>query len=74
MDAPAFSNLLQKNRVDGSIWTHVSLYNPKGKYQFDRRAMETFWKHYLDAIAKKHPMSIAEKPQQYLPTDILLLG
>lgn len=67
MDTPAFSNLLQKNRVDGSIWTHVSLYNPKGKYQFDRRAMETFWKHYLDAIAHKKPMSIAEKPQQYVP-------
>ena len=67
MDIPAFSNLLQKNRVDGSIWTHVSLYNPKGKYQFDRKAMETFWKHYLDAIDKKQPMSIAEKPQQYVP-------
>jgi hypothetical protein len=69
MDHPAFTNLLNKNRVDGVVWTHVSLFRPKGKYQLDRRTMETFWKHYLDNINKKpdHIMSLAEKPQQYIP-------
>ena len=45
MDNTAFNNLLKKNRVDGVLWTHVSLFRPKGKYQMDRRSMETFWKH-----------------------------
>ena len=66
MDDSSFKKLLGKNRVDGSIWTHVSMY-PKGKYQFDRKTMESFWRKYLDAIEKNNTMSVAEKPQQYLP-------
>jgi hypothetical protein len=72
MDQSAFSNLLNKNRVDGVVWTHVSLFSPKGKYQMDRRSMETFWKHVLSNVdaqstGSKNIMSIAEKPQQYIP-------
>jgi len=72
MDQPAFTNLLNKNRVDGVVWTHVSLFCPKGKYQMDRRSMELFWKHYLDNVSKQSDgseniMSLAEKPQQYIP-------
>jgi P4 family phage/plasmid primase-like protien len=72
MDNPAFNNLLKKNRVDGVLWTHVSLFCPKGKYQMDRRSMETFWKHYLENVEKQSSdteniMSLAEKPQQYIP-------
>jgi len=72
MDHPGFTNLLKKNRVDGVLWTHVSLFCPKGKYQMDRRSMEQFWKHYLENVDTQisnteNIMSLAEKPQQYIP-------
>jgi P4 family phage/plasmid primase-like protien len=72
MDNPAFTNLLKKNRVDGVLWTHVSLFCPKGKYQMDRRSMEAFWKYYLENVQNQSSnieniMSLAEKPQQYIP-------
>lgn len=63
-----FSKLLQKNRVDGVVWTHVSMITPKGKYQLDRKTMETFWKYYKEYIADdSRKIAMAEKPQQYLP-------
>ena len=40
MDQPAFTNLLNKNRVDGVVWTHVSLFCPKGKYQMEFAELE----------------------------------
>ena len=71
MDRPEFTQLLNKNRVDGVLWTHVSMSCPKGKFQMDRRSMESFWKHYLDMVEKQSDgtniMSLAEKPQQYIP-------
>ena len=67
MTSTQLNNLLSKHRVDGVVWTHVSLFNPKGKYQIDRRTMESFWKSYQDSVKKNNKMSIAEKPQQYLP-------
>ena len=71
MDRPTFTTLLNKSRVDGVVWTHVSLFHPKGKYQIDRRSMEQFWKYYLELVQSNTDgnkvMSIAEKPQQYIP-------
>ncbi len=65
---PQFSKLLQKNRVDGVVWTHVSMISPKGKYQLDRKTMETFWKYYKEYISdESRKISLGEKPQQYLP-------
>ena len=67
MTSTHLNNLLSKHRVDGVVWTHVSMFNPKGKYQIDRRTMESFWRSYQDSVKKSDKMSIAEKPQQYLP-------
>ena len=70
MESSTFSTLLNKSRVDGVVWTHVSLFQPKGKYQIDRRSIEQFWKHYLESVNSNigdKVMSIAEKPQQYIP-------
>ena len=65
----SISEILECNRVDGMIHTHVSLISPKGKFQFDRNALEEFWKIYLEIVHKSPETSlgIAEKPQHYLP-------
>jgi P4 family phage/plasmid primase-like protien len=42
---------------------------PKGKYQFNRLGLETFWDSYCETVNKNphHIVGVAEKPQQYLP-------
>ena len=52
MTSTHLNNLLSKHRVDGVVWTHVSMFNPKGKYQIDRRTMESFWRSYQDSVKK----------------------
>ena len=44
------SKFLKKYYVDGVIHTHVSLINPKGKFQFNREAFENFWDIYCNMI------------------------
>lgn len=62
-------NLLRENYSDNAFYTHVSLIQPRGKYQFNRQSLEEFWKVYCDTLAKTDnpPFGLAEKPQQYLP-------
>jgi len=61
--------LLRKYYVDGIFHTHVSLIQPKGRYQFNRPGLEEFWGLYNQLIHgnKDAVIGIAEKPQHYLP-------
>ena len=42
--------ILESNRVDGLYYTHVSLINPKGKFQIPRQNLELFWDEYCKLI------------------------
>lgn len=66
---PTLENILRENYVDGVFHTHVSMIQPRGKYQFNRQSLEEFWKCYCDTLQRNNnPMvGVAEKPQQYLP-------
>ena len=63
------SDVLKTTRVNGSIFTHVSMFNPKGKYQMDRNTIDKFWDIYSDNFNSKKTFmyGLAEKPQHYLP-------
>lgn len=60
-----------KHYIDSEIYTHVSLIEPKGKFQFNRDTLEKFWDLYCNLIhgdAKGKVISgIGEKFQYYLP-------
>jgi P4 family phage/plasmid primase-like protien len=60
--------LLRKHYVDTPFNTHVSLIQPKGKFQFNRQGMEEFWTSYCDMIdTSKNPVvGVAERPQKFL--------
>lgn len=70
---PTIKKILKLNRVEGIFHTHVSLIQPKGKFQFNRQTLEEFWNAYCNYIEKGSAenidciVGIAEKPQQYLP-------
>jgi P4 family phage/plasmid primase-like protien len=66
---PTIKKILKSNRVDGIFHTHVSLIQPKGKFQFNRQTLEEFWEAYCNYIETNEEtvVGIAEKPQQYLP-------
>ncbi len=61
--------LLRDNYVDGIHHTHVSMVQPRGKYQFNRSNLELFWPLYNKEIEENNDfiVGIAEKPQNYLP-------
>jgi hypothetical protein len=65
------SKFLKKYYVDGVIHTHVSLINPKGKFQFNREAFENFWDIYCGMIKNDDDnniiVGIAEKATPHLP-------
>ena len=66
---PTIQKILREHKVRGVFHTHVSMGQTKGKYQFNREALEEFWKVYMDAVHKNPStcVGIAEKPQHYLP-------
>lgn len=66
---PAIKKILKTTHVDGIFHTHVSLIKPRGKFQFNRETLETFWDAYCNFIETNEDpvVGIAEKPQQYLP-------
>ena len=60
--------ILRENYVDGVFHTHVSLLQPRGKFQFTRQKLENFWEIYCKKIIENDSIiGIAEKPQHYLP-------
>jgi hypothetical protein len=68
---PTIKKILKSNRVDGIFHTHVSLIQPKGKFQFNRQTLEEFWEAYCNYIENTDEdnciIGIGEKPNQYLP-------
>jgi len=66
----ALYELLKKTQTsDSDFYNHVSMINPKGKYQISKDETETFWKSYCTDIynEEKVEYGLAEKPQLYLP-------
>lgn len=61
--------ILREHHVDGVFNTHVSMIQPKGKFQFNRKNLEKFWDVYCKKIVEENNpiIGIAEKPQYYLP-------
>ena len=66
---PSVEQILRDNYVDGVFHTHVSMVQPKGKFQFNRQNLEDFWDEYCKRIKqdKEAILGVAEKPQHYLP-------
>jgi len=66
---PTVEQILRENYVDGVFHTHVSMLQPRGKFQFNREKLETFWDVYCNKIFddKNSIVGVAEKPQHYSP-------
>lgn len=65
--ASIINDILTRNYVDTVFHTHVSLIQPRGKFQFNRETLEEFWNAYLDIIPSNPVLGIAEKAQGDLP-------
>lgn len=65
------SSMIVRNKgenKDPEFHTHVSMVNPKGKFQMNISQYEQFWALYCDyANSDTTGMGLAEKSQQYLP-------
>lgn len=62
--------ILRDSYVENSIFhTHVSMIQPRGKFQLNRQKLDDLWKSYSEKIINDENaiLGIAEKPQQYLP-------
>lgn len=63
----SIESILRQTYTDAIYHTHVSMMDPKGKYQFNRTILEDFWRAYCDNIENNNfNYGIAEKPQQYV--------
>ena len=47
---PTVEQILRDNYVDGVFHTHVSMLQPRGKFQFNREKLELFWDVYCTKI------------------------
>jgi P4 family phage/plasmid primase-like protien len=66
---PSVEQILRENYVDGVFHTHVSMLQPRGKFQFNREKLESFWDVYCTKILEDEDaiVGVAEKPQHYMP-------
>jgi P4 family phage/plasmid primase-like protien len=66
---PSVEQILYEHYADGVFHTHVSMLQPRGKFQFNRQKLEEFWKAYCTKIKDEEDpiVGVAEKPQHYLP-------
>jgi len=66
---PTVEQILRDHYVDGVFHTHVSMVQPRGKFQFNRQKLEDFWDVYCKRISEEDDpiLGVAEKPQHYLP-------
>lgn len=69
MEVATIDQILRENYVDGVFHSHVSMIQPKGKFNFTREKLEKFWDVYCNNINtdKDIIVGVAEKPQHYLP-------
>ncbi len=56
--------ILQNNYAENEYHTHVSMIKPRGRFDFNREGLESFWDSYQKT---DEVLGIAEKPQQYIP-------
>lgn len=66
----AIWNVLRNSRSNDVYQTHVSLFEPTGRFTLDRKKVEEFWNVYCDKLSKNPTTfvcGVAEKPQHYLP-------
>jgi P4 family phage/plasmid primase-like protien len=65
----SIQKILREHKVKGVFHTHVSMGKTRGKYQFNRQDLETFWKVYMKTMHESPETcsGIAEKAQHYLP-------
>jgi P4 family phage/plasmid primase-like protien len=67
---PTIEDVLRDHYVDNTPFhSHVSMVQPKGKFQFSRKKLEQFWELYCEKIYDENDpiIGMAEKPKQYLP-------
>lgn len=68
MNNNAIELFMNDKRVTSNYHSHVSMINPMGKYQIDRKNIEEFWTLYIDYVANGFPgLGLAEKSGHYLP-------
>lgn len=65
-------DILKQTSVDSgdTVWhTHVSMVQPRGKFQFNRNIFNNFWQNYCSVMTTENEsmFGIAEKPQAYTP-------
>ena len=61
--------VIQKYRAESVYHSHISMINPKGKFQLNKQQLENFWEVYMKLV-NENPQTIsgiAEKPQHYMP-------
>jgi phage/plasmid-associated DNA primase len=66
----SIEKVLSEHRTDSIFHTHVSMVQPKGRYQFNRQGLENFWDIYCQSMngVGDPIVGIAEKPHHnYLP-------
>jgi P4 family phage/plasmid primase-like protien len=69
MTLPTLQEILKRNFVD-TVWhTHVSMVQPRGKFQFNRLELENFWEVYCNNMSSAEIpiLGVAEKPHNYTP-------
>ena len=49
---PSIEEILRNHYVDGTFHTHVSMIQPKGKFQLSRDGLEAFWGYLLSKNTK----------------------
>lgn len=47
-----FENFINSKRVNSTYYTHVSMGEPFGKFQIDRKCIEEFWELYIEEATK----------------------
>ena len=66
--ASTIEEILRNNYVESAWHTHVSLVQPKGRFNFNRAGLENLWDIYCQNIKTENCIvGLAEKPQQCLP-------
>ena len=66
---PELKQVIQKYRAESVYHSHISMINPKGKFQLNKQQLEDFWEVYMKLVNENPEMisGIAEKPQHYMP-------
>jgi len=66
---PSIKQILRDHFAEGVHHSHVSMIEPKGRYQFGRQDFEEFVTQYCEVIMTQEDpiLGVAEKPQHYLP-------